>query len=169
MHLQRLKLFKKLEIEPSNIHQREPCCETPLDETELDCLDQCFEMSSKLSDSEKSTLYYIGGYITHKEGLTSSEIDILSYVKASEFTKMVSRGKLCHPLGDLYDLSQYLFAYYKNTPEKSCANRLIKAFTEISEVAFFAFEKSVFRRFVNSFSKGFAVQCTDKIKRQKKN
>ena len=35
-------------------------------------------------------------------------------------------------------------------------------------MAFFAFEKSVFRRFVNSFSKGFAVQCTDKIKRQKK-
>ena len=43
LHLQRLKLFKKLSIEPTNVHEKEQCCETPLDETELDCLDNCFD------------------------------------------------------------------------------------------------------------------------------
>ena len=54
LHLQHLKLFKKLSIEPSGIHQKE-CCEKPLDDNELECLDTCFEDSSELSDLEKST------------------------------------------------------------------------------------------------------------------
>ena len=59
LDLQRLKLFKKLSIEPSSVHQKEECCEKPLDDNELECLDTCFEDSSELSDLEKSTLYYI--------------------------------------------------------------------------------------------------------------
>ena len=52
---------------------------------------------------------------------------------------------------------------------KSCANRFIVAFQQISEVtACYEYDKSVFRRFANCFSKGYAVQSTDKIKRQKK-
>ena len=167
LHLQRLKLFKKLSIEPSGVHQEE-CCEKPLDDNELECLDTCFEDSSELSDLEKSTLYYICGYITHKEGFVSTEIVSSTNAKASEFTQMVSRGKQSHPSEDLYDLSQYLFPYYKSVPEKSCANRLIKGFREICDVAFLDFETSVLRRFVNSFSKGFAVHSRDKIKREKR-
>ena len=168
LHLQRLKLFKKLSIEPSGVHQKEECCEKPLDDNELECLDTCSEDSSELSDLEKATLYYICGYITHKEGFVSTEIVSSTNAKASEFTQMVSRGKHSHPSEDLYDLSQYLFAYHKSVPEKSCANRLIKGFQEICDVAFLDFETCVLRRFVNSFSKGFAVHSTDKIKREKR-
>ena len=76
-------------------------------------------------------------------------------IKESEFTQLVSRGQLSHPSADLFDLSQYLFSYYKSAHVKSCANRLIVAFQEISEVfASYEYEKSVFRRFANCFSKG---------------
>ena len=104
------------------------------------------------------------GYIFHKEGLVPSENVTSDYIKSSEFTRL---GQLSHPSEDLYDLSQYLFAYYKSVPVKTCANRLITAFQEISDVAFFAFDKSVFRQFVNTFSKGFAVQSPDKKEREK--
>ena len=51
---------------------------------------------------------------------------------------------------------------------KSCANRLIVTFQEISEVfAFYEYDKGVFRCFANCFSKGYAIQSTDGIKRQK--
>ena len=48
LRLQRLKLFKKLLIELSNVHRKESCCDTSLDGTKIDCLDNYFEMSSKL-------------------------------------------------------------------------------------------------------------------------
>ena len=115
-----------------------------------------------------TTLYYISGYVTHKEGLLPSESVLPECTKESEFTNLVSRGQLSHPSADLYHLSQYLFSYYKNIPVKSCTNRLIVAFQEISEVsASYEYDKSVFRRFANCFSKGYAVQSTDEIKRQK--
>ena len=169
LHLQRLKLFKKLSIEPSNVHEKEQCCLTALDDTELEYLDTCTELMGGLTESEKSTLYYISGYVTHKEGLLPSETVQPELVKESEFTQLVSRGQLSHPSGDLFSLSQHLFAYYKNVPSKSCINQLIVAFQEISDVMLdFEYDKSVFRRFANSFSKGYAVQSTDKLKRQKK-
>ena len=65
-------------------------------------------------------------------------------IKESEFTQLVSRGKLSHPSAELFDLSQYLFSYYKSVPVKSCADRLIVAFQEIGEVfASYEYEKSV--------------------------
>ena len=40
-------------------------------------------------------------------------------------------------------------------------------FQEIGEVfASYEYDKSVFRRFANCFSKGYAIQSTDGIKRQ---
>ena len=89
-------------------------------------------------------LYYISGCITHIEGLLSSENVLTESIKESEFTQLVSRGKLSHPSAELFDLSQYLFSYYKSVPVKSCADRLIVAFQEIGEVfASYEYEKSV--------------------------
>ena len=52
LHLQ-LKLFKKLLIKP----KKEPCFEKRFSETELGCLDNCFELSNNLIESKKSALY----------------------------------------------------------------------------------------------------------------
>ena len=111
LHLQKLKLFKKLEIELSNVHEKESCCVTALDDNELEFLDNCGELSSSLSESEKSTLYYISGYVTHKEGLLPSANVLLDSVKESEFTTLVYRGQLSHPSGGLYNISKLLFSY----------------------------------------------------------
>ena len=95
-------------------------------------------------------LYYISGCITHIEGLLSSENVLTESIKESEFTQLVSWGKL------LFNLSQYLFSYYKCVPVKSCADRLIVAFQEIGEVfASYEYEKSFLWRFTNCFSNGY--------------
>ena len=59
-------------------------------------------------------------------------------------SELVSRGQLSHPPADLYNISQYLFAYYKSVAMKSFVNPLIVAFQEISEVsACCEYDKSV--------------------------
>lgn len=56
LHLQ-LKLFNKLLIKPTNVHEKEPCFEKSFSKTELHCLDNCFELSNNLIESKKSALY----------------------------------------------------------------------------------------------------------------
>ena len=51
----------------------------------------------------------------------------------SEFTQMVSRGKLDFPRENLFDLSLYLYGYYKIVIDKECINRLLTAFRLIYE------------------------------------
>ena len=92
LRLQHLKLFTKLSSDPANIHESESCCKTSLAETKPDCLDNCFEMSSKLTESKKSTFYYIWEYITHKKGLVTLEDVALDNIKESETTRLVSSG-----------------------------------------------------------------------------
>lgn len=92
LRLQHLKLFTKLSSDPANIRESESCCKTSLDETKPDCLDNYFEMSSKLTESKKSTFYYICEYITHKKGLVTSEDVALDNIKESETTRLVSSG-----------------------------------------------------------------------------
>ena len=89
------------------------CCSGNLDDKDddLELLDVCFSEASNLSESERSALYYICGYVTFKENLEGSN-DVLES-NASEFTEMVSRGKLKHPTVDLYDLSLYLYCFFK--------------------------------------------------------
>ena len=48
-------------------------------------------MSSKLTESKKST-FYIYEYITHKKGLVTSEDVALDNIKESETTRLVSSG-----------------------------------------------------------------------------
>lgn len=92
LRLQYLKLFTKLSSDPANIRESESCCKTSLDETKPDCLDNYFEMSCKLTESKKSTFYYICEYITHKKGLVTSEDVALDNIKESETTRLVSSG-----------------------------------------------------------------------------
>lgn len=63
-----------------------------MDETKPDCLDNYFEMSSKLTESKQSTFYYIWEYITHKKGLVTSEDVALDNIKESETTRLISSG-----------------------------------------------------------------------------
>ena len=155
--LRRIKLYHTLNITQEMNHISSKCCEERLNEDELNCLDQCLEMSSHLSEFEKSSLYFISGYVAFKENMKSEVLpaDILG--NDSEFTDLVSRGKLT------------LYAYFKDVKEKVCCNKLLKAFREIYECTFSNFEnqQSILRRFVNTFCKGHVTRKTDAIREQK--
>ena len=89
------------------------CCAGNLQDKDddLELLDNCFSEASNLLESERSTVYYICGYVSFKENLPVSDgVVTLSY--ESEFTELVSRGKLKHPPPELYDLALYLYSFF---------------------------------------------------------
>ena len=135
-----LKLFNKLQCEPSSKHESEDCCKEDLSEEVWEYIEPCFQKTSTLTDMEKSTLYYISGYVA-KKGKIIVEDDIHTEREnpVSEFLNLVSRGKLHHPREDLFDLSMYLFCYYKCVG-KTCIKRIRKGFTEIYNLTGFNFE-----------------------------
>ena len=68
LNLERLKLFSKLNIngklERPNINP----CDCKINKTEEeDLLESCFNDASDLSINEKSTLYFISGYVTKRK------------------------------------------------------------------------------------------------------
>ena len=65
--MQQLKLSSKLDFDQSDAHLTNDCCKQNLNSEEIDCLDSCFESSSSIPDSEKSSLFHISGYTAFKE------------------------------------------------------------------------------------------------------
>ena len=119
LSLQRLKLFDKLEID-SKSHIKDDCCSADLNEEEISMLDECFELVDMLTEKEKSSIYYVAGYVAKKDNLAVSNDDGHSNGHPfSEFTSLLSRGKLSHPPVELFDLTCTLFSYYKHV-EKTC-------------------------------------------------
>ena len=57
-----------------------------------DLVDKSFNEESNLSIDERSTLYYVSGYVARKENFISVEKSIK--LPESEFTDLVSRGKM---------------------------------------------------------------------------
>ena len=49
-------------------------CQSDDVEEEDDLIDTCFEEASNLTINEKSTLYYISGYVARKENLSACHI-----------------------------------------------------------------------------------------------
>ena len=88
---------------------------------------------------------------------TSSDSN-LERLPESEFTTLLSRGKLSHPSADLYDLSQYLLCYFKMKDPKCCNSVFLNAFKIIYDATGYEFPNigKIIRRFVNCFFKTFA-------------
>ena len=84
----------------------------------------------------------------------------------SEFLKQISRGCLGHPPAELYDLSQYFFAFFKTREKKCCSKLFLETYETIYEVTHFKFDniQSILRRFNNCFYKSFANDLNDKLK-----
>ena len=94
--------------------------------------------------------------------------DVLKKNPDSEFTSLLSRGKLTHPTAELFDLTCVLFSYYKNS-NKECIQHILIAFQQIYECCFLEFnsEQRVLRRLINCFSKAFSSQQSDGIRAEK--
>jgi len=167
--LRRIKLYHKLGIEETEEIEKKDCCTASFIESDedLELVDTCFENASVLSEDERAALYFISGYIAYKEKI--SEFDGMltnSDHDAGEFTKLVSRGKLKHPPTDLYDMSLYLYTFFKSHIKKCCSKIFLEAFTYIYNCTNYEFDniESILRRFTNCFFKGFVKTETDKIK-----
>ena len=168
-YYENIKLFDRLEVPYSNDHFKDECCLADLSEKEIDLLDN-IPSADNLSDHDISTLYYISGYIAARCSIGMDAVPTEELFKASEFTRKVSRGLLKQPTEDLFELGKSLYVYYKDTDDKSCSTKLLKAFNAIYESFPCTFPQinDILERYVNCFSKGFSTKETDKIKREKK-
>ena len=166
--LRRLKLFDQLEIERNSADCKNACCTAPLTEKEIDLLDQCFQLTVELNEVEKSSLFYIAGYIAKKHDLRNNQDEVnVSIDSSSEYTKQLSRGELALPTDELFNLTCVLFCYYKNV-DKNCINHVLSGFKEIYELCFLDYEsgEKILRRLINCFSKAFARDKSDKLKKE---
>ena len=76
---------------------------------------------------------------------------------------------LKYPPEELYDLSKYLYSFFKKREPKCCTKIFLQGFHLIYESSgcnFVKYEK-ILRRFLNTFFKAFAKDQTDKIKKKK--
>ena len=164
LSLQRLKLFDKLEIESKSAHVTEDCCSESLNNEEVEMLDECFDLASTLTEVEKSSLYYIAGYVAAKENLSVSDESDNQHPN-SEFTTLLSRGKLSHLPVKPFDLTCVLYTYYKKVT-KSCIQHLLIAFQQIYESRHLEYEAEnrILRGLINCFSKAFSKQQCDSIR-----
>ena len=112
LSVQRLKLFDKLEIESKSAHVTEDCCSESLNNEEVEMLAEGFDLVSTLTEVEKSSLYYIVGYVAAKENLSVSNENDNQHPN-SEFSTLLSRGKLSHPPLKLFDLTCVLYTYHQ--------------------------------------------------------
>ena len=171
LSMQRLKLYNKLEIQQSNEVERS-CCVEDLEsnDDDIELVDSCFLESSSLNEEERSTVYYISGYVAYKQGLGVAAPDN-AYSTASEFLTNVSRGKLSHPPGDLFDFSLYCYTFFKARSEKKkCCDKIyLQAYKIIYESTDYEFENidRIIKRFSNSFFKAFVKKECDILKKEK--
>ena len=168
LSLRRLKLFQLLDVEQSFEHSLSLCCSVGLSEEELEIVDDCISDPDKLTEVENSTLFYIAGYVSFKESI-KSDAPTTEITEFSEFTEMVSRGKLSYPPSNLVALSKCIYSCYKIF-DKSCSVKLLAAFKIIFDYMEMDFDNipGLLRRFVNTFSKAFVKHETNKIVDDKK-
>ena len=155
LSLQRLKLYHQLGIERSDEIVENICCVSNLEDRDeyIELVESSFEESWNLTETELSTLYFISGYVANKE-----KIGVIyeTQCPASEFTELVSRGGLSHPPQELFDLSQYLYCFFKLKKPKCCSKIFLQAYNIIYEASGYEFESidRILSRFNNCFLKG---------------
>ena len=164
LNLERLKLFSKLEIEQKNEQLNNSSCQCDINDFEDEMLvEAAFTVANNLSSNERSILYFISGYVARKENL-KSDPNVIKLTE-SEFTELVSRGKLMHPPPLLYHLPQYLFSFFKLSPGKCCSKYFKKGFHLIYTTTEYSFENihGIMQRYINCFFKAYANKEMDKI------
>lgn len=167
LQLQRLKLYDKLAIDDPSPCPGLKCCDSDLTDHELEALDDSFSEGSYLSAEESSALYYACGYVAYKMGgcYASPEVSV-DDVPESEFTDLLSRGKLSYPSDSLFAFAVNCFYVFKTvTSELSdnskCSSRTIHLFSCLLDVFpndFDTRKSEVCKRLANIFYKGLVKQ-----------
>ena len=167
LQLQRLKLFALLKVPFQDNSDPNPCCPNHNlhnSEKDLELIEKCFEDSRNLTELDKSCLFYISGYVARMEKIECPS-NAMMELPDSEFTKKLSCGKLTFPPHDLYDLSLYLYTFFKNRDVKCCTKIFLQAFNEIYHFTGCQFPNKIriLRRYTNCFFKSFVKKACDKM------
>lgn len=104
-------------------------------EHETDALNTYIEESSKLNKIKRSSLNCICGYVAHKEKNIIMDLKDIGSKNKSELLRNATREKFEFPKEELFDLSLYLYIYYKCPSRKACTNRLTKRLQVMSDYA----------------------------------
>ena len=88
----------------------------------------------ELDEEEEAELYFICGYVSHQEGLSSDEILAPEALAPSQFTTLISRGKLRHPPLWLFAFSQFAYDVFKKL-RSDCAVKMQRLFQSLYNIA----------------------------------
>lgn len=102
------------------------------------------------------------GYITFSEAIEGPAEAGLATTPISEFTEMVSRGKLKHPPDWLFHFSTLCYCCFNSLHSPSCASRVQILFNSVAEFYFPSevVTNNVTRRLTNCFFKGFVSRAS---------
>ena len=87
------------------------CCQLGLNEDDISYLNTCVSSIDAISEEENAALYYISGYVQYKISL-SIPIPSTFVTNPTEFTKLVSRGQICHPIEHLFKYVRYAYSLF---------------------------------------------------------
>jgi hypothetical protein len=83
------------------------CCTETISDHEMEVLDEIEKTFTSLSLDEEAALYFICGYVTRKLRIDpNNHLSATPLSDESQFTELVSRGKLLHPPDWLFVFSQ---------------------------------------------------------------
>ena len=137
------------------------CYDQEISDDEFEVIDDLHSKLETLSITERNALFYVAGYVCKKENIFLSDPQNL---EESEFTTLVSRGKLAYPSSDIFDFTLTCYAFFESSsPNQTCSKHLSKVFSLLYEAFLFDFsnKNSVIHRLVNTFMKGFVRKVND--------
>ena len=161
--LRQMKLFHFLSLDQPE-HTRASCCEKEIDETELELLDTCLNVSS-LGEHQRVVCYYVAGFLARRGGIQSDDAaeTIEHFPSESEFLKMVSRGGLSLPPEWLYYFVCICFLFFSSS-ESRCLNFFSRVLVLISEFQLCDVDvSSIFLILEKTLSKGLMKRVSDSV------
>ena len=177
--LRQIKLLYDLGLEAQSVEgglHNETCCTQDLTEADWNQIDNSFNLAQTIDENERTTLFYIAGYLTFKENLEPRDEPLdIEQSNEADFTRLVSRGKLKYPSEELFYFTVLCYGFFKNS-NILCRRKLARCIFELYDTYFtFLCDRSFFTRLVNVFFSGlvrtksdeFSLSQSDARKRKK--
>lgn len=160
-----LRLFTDLESLKEIAHKISSCCSSDFTDDELSLLDSASDLSSHYADNnELSTLFYIAGFVSKKQGIQGESIS-LDLSDHSEFCQFLDRGKLTYPPEYIFNFVQSCYFIFEEN-RISCSNRFVRLCEfffdcSVSEYPETLNISSLCRQLANCFYAGHVKKLTD--------
>jgi len=122
-------------------------------------MDNCLTAVESISELETSALFYIAGYVQKKTG---EALATALSTSDSEFTEMLSRGKLSYPSEELFQFILHCYALFNLLPNSQrrfqCRTYVTKLFVYLPSTLPFTLSgysiQPICKTFTNCFFKG---------------